>query len=159
MIIIVEGIDRVGKTTLCEKLSKELGFSIFKDKWRGPTNDQLAIKEKFNTLLNVIATYDNIIIDRFHLTELVYNSFRGDDFEDYSVIDKLLSQRPTLLILVQSEDIEESSRQHGRDLFGHELMFRALFLGTNIESKKKLTYKQFDSYVEVLSRILRSSGG
>ena len=30
MIVIVEGIDRVGKTTLCEKL-KKYGFIDFKD--------------------------------------------------------------------------------------------------------------------------------
>ena len=30
MIVIVEGIDRVGKTTLCEKL-QEKGFVILKD--------------------------------------------------------------------------------------------------------------------------------
>ena len=32
MIIIVEGIDRVGKTTLCEKLNKELKIPIYKHK-------------------------------------------------------------------------------------------------------------------------------
>lgn len=30
MLIIVEGIDRVGKTTLCEMLSKSFGIKIFK---------------------------------------------------------------------------------------------------------------------------------
>ena len=30
MIIIVEGIDRVGKTTLCNRLRQELGYPVFK---------------------------------------------------------------------------------------------------------------------------------
>ena len=30
MLVIVEGIDRVGKTTLCNMLSKEIDFPIFK---------------------------------------------------------------------------------------------------------------------------------
>ena len=70
-IIIVEGIDRVGKTTLCEKLEDELGYKRFRDDFRyyGNYKQKSINNEKINTLMNLIegGFIDNIILDRFHL--------------------------------------------------------------------------------------------
>ena len=81
MIVIVEGIDRVGKTTLCEKL-KERGFILLKDgglelftedKKEVQANASLA---KIDSTLRFIEQMDkqgfNVVVDRLHLTEIVY---------------------------------------------------------------------------------------
>ena len=55
-IIIVEGVDRVGKTTLCEKLEDELGYKRFRDDFRyyGNYKQKSINTEKINTLMNLI---------------------------------------------------------------------------------------------------------
>ena len=82
MIVVVEGIDRVGKTTLVNKLVKA-GFISLKDEFVlsktliddfssysiGKCDSFVAIAKKLD------AEGKNIVIDRLHLTELVYGEF------------------------------------------------------------------------------------
>ena len=145
MIIIIEGIDRVGKTTLANKLSSKLNIPVFKkDRLAGNDADDFDM---------VIANYGNaaglvdmwnwneftqdIIVDRFHWTESVYGKCeRHNNSPKYmSLIEDrmLLKKEKYLMIFMVPTDIEWSSEQHGKDLSEHNEEFRKLFVKTKLE--------------------------
>ena len=149
-IVIVEGVDRVGKSTLCSKLADKLKIGIYHDTEKlfyNETNEGIDLK--FEALMNYIKYHKgNILFDRFHLTELVYDSLRGQSFNSYKDIDEQLSKMDTTLILVLSEDIDESSRQHGKDLCKHQNAFINEFMKSKIKNKLFVNYKHFDKFME-----------
>lgn len=101
MIIIIEGIDRVGKTTLCEMIEEKyvesVGFRRFRDDTRYVHNhlNREVNTEKINTLQNLLEAgfIHNIILDRYHITEFVYGaierSYKNIDMYD---IDRRLAK-------------------------------------------------------------------
>lgn len=141
MLLIVEGIDRVGKTTLCKKLEEELGFFIYKDprfldfKEATSKQAQLVMVDKMRSILYAIenlAYSENIVLDRFHLTELVYGILdRECDVRDsikyFDKIDVLSSLLGFKMFLVLPVDLERSSKEHGSDLTLHDTLFRKTF--------------------------------
>jgi thymidylate kinase len=155
-IYLVESVDRVGKTTLCEMLSRELKCKVFHDEYKPfyltdnsllENNDALfneLLETKFNVLIQTLSLFDNIVVDRFHLTEVVYDLFRGQEFKAFEKVDRLLSRLNVKLILVQPDDIKESSRQHGSDLSLHQVSFNMFYNFSAI--KNKLIVKQSDIF-------------
>lgn len=133
MIFIVEGIDRVGKTTLCNLLKSEFGLPIFKDEFRYGNYD--CAHEKANTFLNLIENgiVKDVIVDRFHWSEFVYGKInRG--VEDSKVcldIENRLKQvgnsQVVMMIYVRPENIEQSIKEHGSDLHKHNELFKKLY--------------------------------
>lgn len=168
MIYIIEGIDRVGKSTLALQLQKRTGAAIYHDKHKpmyitmNSDDDYIGIVEecmvndtigtKFATIINFLKLFDNakqdLIIDRLHLTERVYNNHRGLKFNNYDLIDYAISQLNTLLILVLPMDINESSRQHGSDLTMHNRNFIKLYNDSVIKNKDITLYAEFDKLVD-----------
>lgn len=160
MIIIVEGVDRVGKSTMCERLKREFNFRVFHDDYKPnyitikPESDKEklliddCINVKFSLIMQFMSMWDNIIIDRFHFTEFVYNHMRGQAFKGFQKIDRVLSKLNVHLVLVKSENIIESSKQHGEDLRVHEAMFKSLY------HSSRVPYKYCTSYSEINSTIL-----
>ena len=151
MRIIVEGIDRVGKSTLCSMLQKELSIPVYKDRSEVKEfcNDDL--NTKFTDILTLIETMPSgVIFDRMHMTEFVYDFLRGDLFFGYPLVDNDLAKLNCTLILVLSTDIEESSRQHGSDLSKHENLFLDLYKKSAIKDKIIVTYSGFENLVNVL---------
>ena len=155
MVIIVEGIDRVGKTTLCEKLSKEIGYSIFKkDRTEVPnlfrkdgTNIPIRIQKNSSAFINygnaaaivelINRGYiDNIIIDRFHWTEAVYSKIDRRDPLPSMLMDNIENQMQKerfLMVYVIPTDIQWSSNQHGTDLSYHSKMFDDLYRNSKLD--------------------------
>ena len=154
-IIIVEGVDRVGKTTLCEKLEDELGYKRFRDDFRyyGNYKQKSINTEKINTLMNLIegGFIDNIILDRFHLTEYVYGDIeRGYENKDMLDIDTRLSKLDNvLLVYISPTDVEKSSEQHGKDLRRHERGMQR-FLNKSKLQKINISYNDMDVAIEMI---------
>lgn len=137
MIIIVEGIDRVGKSTLCNLLSKELGIDVFKNtSFYGKCLGKKSEIELINQLINFVeCTKQNIIFDRLHLSEFVYGMLdRGYVNTDIMKVDDRLSKMDCILIYVKPTSVTESSKQHGSDLYFHEVAFDAFMKKTKIPS-------------------------
>lgn len=116
MIIIVEGIDRVGKTTLCEMIEERykevMDIRRFRDNTRyahGHT-DMMVNTEKNNTIVSLIedGIIQNIILDRFHITEFVYGvierSYKNVDMYD---IDRRLADIDKSDTPIEEEDGED----------------------------------------------------
>lgn len=161
MIVIVEGIDRVGKTTFCEKL-KKLGFIYLKDEWN--LNEEIKVSEvpiysigKLDTTISLLRHLHNqghnIVVDRLHITELVYgiqSRYGNVNEELVSKIDCILAEMKCCLVYVYPEDVQKSSAEAGIDLSSHEQLFRALITTSLISEKYYTKYSELDNTIRRL---------
>lgn len=157
-VIIIEGIDRVGKTTLALKLKKELNAKILKDATIDGRLTKEIVSEKINTTVNLLTLWpknDILIVDRFHLSELVYGYLdrRYNNLHMLNV-DEMLSKLDVKLVLVNPTDVEKSSKEHGSDLSIHDKLFRQFYNDSKIKKKKQCDYNSLDETVEWLKGVL-----
>lgn len=137
MIIIVDGIDRVGKTTLCKKL-EACGFEYFKDEFLiDPFNTAVDKRNysygKLDTTLKMLkekkAKGINIVVDRLVFTEMVYGTIdRGINFKKEYVDNYIheLIKLGSQFIFMDSLDINKSCFEAGKNLKRHAALFTLL---------------------------------
>lgn len=161
MIIIIEGIDRVGKTTLANKLSKELNIPVFKkDRIGGKkdiTYDSMALN--FGNATGLLDMWNwkgfkqDIIVDRFHWTESVYGSIeRHPETSFYmDIIEKVmeLNKEKYLMVYMRPTSIERSSEEHGKDLSEHLKRFDELATNTQLDLIVG-DYNQIDEIIKMV---------
>ena len=166
-MIIVEGIDRVGKTTLCNKLSENYKIPIYRHigERNFKTIDNDIETEKFFQILEICKLSNAFIIfDRLYLSDYVYGTLE----RDYDIIKasnnlKALedyigeSFNNIVLILVCPTDINESSRQHGKDLSKYNEIFMQLFKESNIRNKIMCDYNGIDNAVKFVGEKIREN--
>lgn len=158
MLVIVEGIDRVGKTTLCNEINKETNFKIFKYNSLIENKDKTNKYETDKLLLTLeVCKISNpyIIFDRFHLTDFVYGVLQRnyklkEAYENFEILEKALEKfdNKVVLILVEPVDVERSSKEHGSDLRKHAQLFEALFNESKIKNKIKCNYNTLDEAIK-----------
>ena len=162
MIVVVEGIDRVGKTTLCKKLEK-LGIKTFKDysvldeSNESPEVMQKAAHNAMKTAVSLVNLFEkDVVIDRFHASEAVYGlldrdcSFTGC-LNVFTSIDAMLSSSGDyMFVLVNPVDIEASNQQHGSRLNDHQAMFKELYKIVPEGKKLEVDWYTLDYAVEVI---------
>lgn len=170
MIIIIEGIDRVGKTTLCNKIIekyKDYHFRRFRDdnRYTHTHNFMNVNTEKINTLQNLIEEgfVDNVILDRYHMTEFVYGgcdrAYKNDAMYD---IDRRLSRLPirdrypinVVLIYMVPVDIERSSAEHGKNLSRHLRWFEDFYNTSRIKNKVIVDYLTMDDALAFIDQVI-----
>lgn len=167
MLVIVEGIDRVGKTTLCNKLAKEFGFKIFKEDKRRIRSKELLSFANYGSMQSIVNCYkvfgDNLVLDRFHLTEYVYGTIdRKVDskmaFQIFGMTDKKVSTlgEDVFLVLVMPTNLESSSAEHGSDLSEHEKLFENCFDFSSIKNKVIVDYKTLDNAIRFVKSKLEA---
>lgn len=164
MIYIVEGIDRAGKSTLSNLIAAELGCKVFHDDFKPNyindkelfTGNENLLDEllfvKFNVMVQMAELFDNIVIDRFHLTEKVYNLARGQNFATFILIDMLLRGKAKL-ILVMPDSVNGSSIQHGSDLSEHQHFFEKFYSYSKMD---KVKVKQTDIFNDPQKAIMEA---
>ncbi|MEC1665780.1 nucleoside/nucleotide kinase family protein [Bacillus halotolerans] len=114
-LIILEGPDCCFKSTVAGKLSKELKYPIIKG-----SSFELATSgnEKLFEHFNKIADEDNVIIDRFVYSNLVY----AKKFKDYSILteqqlriieDKIKTKAKVVYLQADSKYIKKRLRERG----------------------------------------------
>lgn len=164
-ILVIEGIDRVGKTTLVTRITnifkgnKHITTAIIKDSFL-KVSDMMSKEiqaEKLMTEVNCLLGLsksdlsDNlvVILDRFHLSEYVYGKCeRGYENKDVWTIDKLLNDIcDTTLILVNPTSIDRSSKEHGSDLSKHMKEMQDAALRSSIDKKIICNYDTLDDAV------------
>ena len=148
MVIIVEGIDRVGKTTFCNMLSKELGIPILKKDRIGEDyyTKEISAYMTYGNALGIVemANKDllkDVIIDRFHWTEAVYgvvnrNCMLSQDL--MCTLEYKMDREKFLVVYVKPVDIKMSEEQHGSSLSKH------LELYNHLKSKRILRVIETD---------------
>lgn len=164
-LIIVEGIDRVGKTTLVNKLVDELGYKKYVqlgnierfNNFRKIQNKEIirlaetrVIYSTLSVINSLIDKDINLVIDRFHLSELVYGAVERDylNYEMFEV-DKLLAKLKAVLIYVKPTDIVKSSEEHGAYLYDHYALYEDVMTQTHIDSIR-CNYDTLDEVVELI---------
>lgn len=143
MIIVVEGIDRVGKTTLVNTLQKVTGFPVYKNctsfKLEEMDSDNEA--DKMLKMLQVCELSGaDMIFDRFHWTDTVYGCLqRGYNVKNamanLKAVESKLNEMEAIIILVRPTNVNKSSAIHGSDLKAHSQMFDMLF---NVSNARKI---------------------
>lgn len=141
MIIVVEGSNRVGKSTIIKKLAKMHNVStIYNRDIRSEMKD--CEQEGYISALAMLdaleATSDsaNVILDRFHLSEFVY----GLKYRSYlsermlSVIDKRLADMGALLILVTSDykHLQNESEDKIQEYMSIQELFKDAYTGSRM---------------------------
>lgn len=162
MIVIVEGIDRVGKTTFCEKLHKDTGWLVYKHDnglFEYSKMDDKNETDKMLQLLDLIDQLDDqldysnkpgpgVIFDRFHLSNLTYGFLeRGYDLSDGLVRMKAvearlmeMKQRVALVMLYDENGTYRASLEHGKDLEDYQYCFDQFYDHTRFPKIKGTVY-------------------
>lgn len=161
-LIIVEGIDRVGKTTLIQKIKERVNGNciVMKDSYidNGDINEANA-SEKLKTTLNMLDAIERskvdvtVILDRFHWTELVYGYVDRKYLNVYAnEVDRHISlnYKDATIILVAPTNLKRSSDEHGKDLTAHDIFFMTLTKATNIKNVRICDYNSMKQVIEKL---------
>lgn len=114
LIVVVEGLERTGKTTLCKEFEKR-GFVYFKDFNRINYHDVTALEGRLDTTLTFLQNLSengvNVVVDRLHLSEYSYsNVLRKSEgaARNIDYIDNAISKLNSVLILCKTDnDFEE----------------------------------------------------
>lgn len=133
MIVVIEGIDRVGKTTLAKKLAKA-GFVYLKDefvlqsKFFSNFNDySLGKCDSFVAVAKRLHEEGkHIVIDRLHLTELVYGKAKrsGANEAGCFALDMTLADLGAILCYIEPSDIALSNELAGEDQTNMNELFK-----------------------------------
>lgn len=158
MIYVVEGIDRVGKTTLCEMLSKSTSTKVFKHDCSFFPYDKMDNDNETDKMMQLVelatTTNSDIIFDRFHLSDFAYGiTKRHYDgavaLKNFLMIDRKLSEVGAVLIVVRPESIDKSSEEHGSDL---REVHSYISIAYSLSHMKKLEtmYDMFDDTLDAI---------
>ena len=132
-MIIVEGIDRVGKTTLCNKLKNE-GFKVFKhdsNKFKLSSMDNDNETDKIIKMHELCKMFnEDIVLDRGYWSDTVYGILeRNYDakkaLDNFELVEECIND-DTIILYVSPTDVKWSSERHGKDLKNHNLLFELL---------------------------------
>jgi len=165
-IVIVEGIDRVGKTTFIDRfVERNSDFKRFKHKPSDFDYNDMDNKnetDKMLQLLEMVKLLDGkVIFDRFHFSNMVYG-FLDRDYDLYEAMKlcgdieqrilKLFGSENVVVVMLFPEDIERSSKEHGKDLTSYQCGMEALSLDT-ILPVIVTSYETIDAAIEVIPEL------
>lgn len=150
MVIIVEGIDRIGKTTLCKELSEKLNIPIYKED-KAWERTQEGNRRSQMSLLNLCrVTNCNVIFDRLFTSEYIYGMIdrKNDEAKSRDIFWESLAEclkiKNVVYIGMNPTNIEKSSSEHGADLLKHVQCFSE----ANKIVRKHLEEKHCGLYIE-----------
>ena len=111
LIVVVEGLERTGKTTLCKEFEKR-GFVYFKDFNRINKHICCGMESRLDTTLTFLQNLSengvNVVVDRLHLSEYAYGKiFRKGYSMNVDYIDNAISKLNSVLILCKFDNDEE----------------------------------------------------
>lgn len=180
MIILFEGLDKTGKTTIAKELSKITNYPYFKmplekDAFKGQYNPEISLIYETRKFLEFVEqnVIKNVIIDRDYASEYVYGKiFREDRYLEYKIDDFIREYdkryfRNNLIIVycykdkneIEDEVIKkehfESIRLRYLDFF-NKTFNRTLFLNTSDENlvnqkRKVLEYEYNMKKIDMLN--------
>lgn len=176
MLILIEGIDRVGKSTLAEKLHQAIDGSILLD--RG-FDDNIAKSIKMGHSqsttnareLELINVYESmmeanhntvLIVDRFHLSTALYESVLRNNYTNAMIASKQIDRyfagrKDIVLIHVKPSDIELSSKLHGSDLSNDARFMQTLVDNSFIKNKLEVDWFMIENCIDsIVTSIMKT---
>lgn len=153
MIILVEGPDRCGKSTLARALARDLDLPLA----HFGVPPATGVLQHFLTEVEVQRSARGLVVDRLHLSNYAYDGRLGGGVltaEEWSAVDSYLARRWShLLLLVDSPfEIECRLRAEGpseasgltREQIGTTCSrFNAAFAASNVPHKRSLRLSDF----------------
>lgn len=104
MIIILEGPDGGGKSTLAQKLQKQTGFTLLHRSQPKSEEDKARMMDEY---MQVIKSGKNCIFDRCWYSEMVYGPVMRDasviDYPQMYALEKQLANKGALIIHCTSD--------------------------------------------------------
>ena len=155
-LIIVEGVDKIGKTTMCGTLATHLDVHIYKRPSDEFDFTRLVCGgvglETCKLLSHLRKTGASIIFDRLHLSEYVYGKINRhyDEMDNlcwFDAMEDFMQGLDVTLILGRPCDLGFTNRAHGSDVRPYDEAFVKIFERSRI--KKKVEYhcdKFMDEY-------------
>ena len=169
MIVILEGLERTGKTTLA-KIFEEKGFINFKDHNHLRNFSVESIAERLDSTLSTLVALDkkgiNIVLDRFHISEYIYSTLnRGNNFSLFNhiwYIDEVLSHLNTKLIYLTREVDEQylddyPKHTDGFTIGGLQKEFEYRIDKSYIEDKEVYDLSKWENEEDIVNEIISSS--
>ena len=99
MIIIVEGPDRGGKSTLAQQLARQTGWPV---EHRSKTENEEEKARMMGEYVQIARSNRNVILDRCWYSEMVYGKvMRGQAYIDYPqmyALERLLASHGAIII-------------------------------------------------------------
>lgn len=148
MIIIFEGLDRVGKTTQINKVREFLNPIIFINFHLSNLKINVNIEEyskkyykEFFELLKETSSKYNFLFDRFHLGEYVYSPiYRNYSGEYVFELEKLISNSKDVFLFLFIDNIDNlEKREDGKSLGNFKekeiQLFKEAFEKSSIKNK------------------------
>lgn len=159
MIVVTEGIDRVGKTTFCNKLHELTDWPIYKHDNKQFQYEDMNPMDETDKMLQMIDLLDavddqltslskGIIFDRFHFSDYAYGcqyrhgyDFIHDAQNVFTIEDRLkkAKQEACLVLLYDEYGTKRASIEHGEDLSWIDGVMKRLYDASSLR-KIKGTY-------------------
>ena len=156
LIVVVEGLERTGKTTLCKEF-EERGFVYFKDFNRINYHDVTSLEGRLDTTLTFLQNLSengvNVVVDRLHLSEYSYgNVLRKAEgaARNIDYIDNAISKLNSVLILCKPDnDFEEYKKRMllkytSNQVDGISKKFEYYFDKSEIKNKFEYEFSKYD---------------
>lgn len=130
MIIIIEGADGSGKTTLANKLSAQTGYPLIH---MSQPKDAVEEQRMFIEYKDLICQNKNIILDRCWYSEMAYGPLmRGRSAISYPMmfaLEGILSRKGALLIYCKTDPKKQfdNARKRGEDFITTYDTFQAIY--------------------------------
>lgn len=123
MLIIIEGVDRTGKSTLADMLKTVTGGKLIHNgkPEMDPREEYLSLVEDYTP-----GNGEHLIFDRFHIGERVWPKIfdRESDFDrhDFIDVDTVLHQLGALIVYAERDDHDvwaKELEEHNEPIDGH----------------------------------------
>ena len=141
-MLIVEGTDGVGKTTLAHELCRRLPGWVYSHFSRLP--DEF---HRYHDYLPFMARRQ--VMDRFHMSEIAYAEARGDEQiqfpEQYKLLDARLRLFGAYTVVVTATNAVLEATYHDKQMYDLALIKRANVVFQRIVSKP--TYVDWDCVI------------
>ena len=168
MIVIAEGIDRVGKTTFCRELSKDTYWPIYKHDNKqfdyklmdnmNETDKMLQLLDLYDSLNEQLVVGSGIIFDRFHFSDFAYGCSARKDYNESVAFDnfisiekRLLAMQETvvLVLMYDSKGTMRASIEHGSNLDEIDKSMKRLYKASKLR-KMMVEYKDILKAIDAI---------
>ena len=135
MIIILEGPDGAGKTTLANKLRQQTGFMILHRSQPKTEEDKRRMMDEY---VQVLKSGKSCILDRCCYSEMVYGPVMRDDsvisYPQMYVLEQILAKHGGLVIHCTGslQDLWKRCTTRGEDYIVDKETFTKIYNGYNV---------------------------